>query len=207
MRHGSPSKTMTMPRRICVAGIAIKNRCLVIGASFFVPRARNSPEPARVKRSRDPLAFLRSLTAPSGEVRYSRTSRQTPVWVTAQAVMALSRKPLPLARVPRARRTGAPLPKPSATPTAAPARPAKPEKPRAPARRSEAAKRGRDASAGTGGDAASGGAGAPAGGAPGATAAVPASTALASTALATVLAPDRARAAGFAAGMAAAALL
>jgi hypothetical protein len=76
-------------------------------------------KPERVRRggSRDPLAYLRSLTAPSGEVRYSRTSRQTPVWVTAQAVMALARKPLPLARVPRARRS---VPKPKPAPTAAP---------------------------------------------------------------------------------------
>jgi hypothetical protein len=60
-------------------------------------------DPAAVRRngSRDPMSYLRSLTAPSGEVRYSRTSRQTPVWVTAQAVMALSRRPLPLAAVPR----------------------------------------------------------------------------------------------------------
>jgi energy-coupling factor transport system substrate-specific component len=44
------------------------------------------------------VAYLRSLTAANGEVRYSRTSRQTPVWVTAQAVMALAGKPLPIAR-------------------------------------------------------------------------------------------------------------
>jgi squalene-hopene cyclase-like protein/uncharacterized protein DUF6580/prenyltransferase/squalene oxidase-like repeat protein len=67
-------------------------------------------DPAKVRRggSRNPLAYLRSLTAPSGEVRYSRTSRQTPVWVTGQALMALARKPLPLAPVRRARRTSAP---------------------------------------------------------------------------------------------------
>ena len=48
-----------------------------------------------------PLAFLRSLMAGDGHVRYSRTSDQTPVWVTAQAMMALDRKPLPLsARAP-----------------------------------------------------------------------------------------------------------
>ncbi len=60
-------------------------------------------DPARVRRggSRDPLAYLRSLTAPSGEVRYSRTSRQTPLWVTGQVLLALARKPLPLGRVPR----------------------------------------------------------------------------------------------------------
>jgi energy-coupling factor transport system substrate-specific component len=85
-------------------------------------------EPAKVRRSgsRDPMSYLRSLTAAGGEVRYSRTSRQTPVWVTAQAVAALARKTLPLARVPRARRAAAtaapaqtPTPAPTATPTAA----------------------------------------------------------------------------------------
>jgi hypothetical protein len=48
-------------------------------------------------------------------VRYSRTSRQTPVWVTAQAVMALARKPLPLKPVKRAARTQA-APAATATP-------------------------------------------------------------------------------------------
>jgi prenyltransferase beta subunit len=37
-------------------------------------------------------AYLRSLTEPNGLVRYSRTSRQTPVWVSAQALMALNRR-------------------------------------------------------------------------------------------------------------------
>jgi prenyltransferase beta subunit len=37
-------------------------------------------------------AYLRSLTEPTGLVRYSRTGRQTPVWVSAQALMALRRK-------------------------------------------------------------------------------------------------------------------
>ena len=74
-------------------------------------------DPAKVRRSRDPLAYLRSLTSASGEVRYSRTSRQTPVWVTAQAVMALARKPLPLKPVARARRAAAApaAPAPAAT--------------------------------------------------------------------------------------------
>ena len=62
-------------------------------------------DPDRVRRggSRSPLAYLRSLRQGSGLVRYSRTSDQTPVWVTAQAAMALARKPLPLRRVPRRR--------------------------------------------------------------------------------------------------------
>ena len=89
-------------------------------------------DPAKVRRSRDPLAYLRSLTSPSGEVRYSRTSRQTPVWVTAQAVMALARKPLPLKPVARAKRAqAAPRRPPAATATAAPERAAAP----APAKR------------------------------------------------------------------------
>jgi energy-coupling factor transport system substrate-specific component len=63
--------------------------------------------PARVRRNstRDPMGYLRSLTAEDGSVRYSRSSRQTPVWVTGQAVAALARKTLPLAPVPRARRS------------------------------------------------------------------------------------------------------
>jgi hypothetical protein len=74
--------------------------------------------PGKVRRngSRDPMRYLRSLTAASGEVRYSRTSRQTPVWVTGQALAALSSKTLPLARVPRARRPRAAVA--TATPTA-----------------------------------------------------------------------------------------
>ena len=66
-------------------------------------------EPSRIRRggSRDPMRYLRSLTAASGEVRYSRSSRQTPVWVTAQAVAALARRTLPLKPVPRTRRAAA----------------------------------------------------------------------------------------------------
>jgi energy-coupling factor transport system substrate-specific component len=66
-------------------------------------------DPERIRRggSRDPLAYLRSLIEPSGAVRYSRTSRQTPVWVTSQALLALARKPFPLRAVARARRAPA----------------------------------------------------------------------------------------------------
>jgi energy-coupling factor transport system substrate-specific component len=45
--------------------------------------------------SRSPLAYLRSLVTPSGAVRYSRTSAQTPVWVTATALLGLAERPLP----------------------------------------------------------------------------------------------------------------
>ena len=50
-----------------------------------------------------PLQYLRSLIGSDGHVRYSRSSDQTPVWVTAQAVMALAGKPLPLTPVARKR--------------------------------------------------------------------------------------------------------
>jgi Prenyltransferase and squalene oxidase repeat len=50
------------------------------------------------------LGYLRGLQRGDGSVRYSSTSSQTPVWVTAQALMALERKPLPIAAVGRAER-------------------------------------------------------------------------------------------------------
>jgi energy-coupling factor transport system substrate-specific component len=46
--------------------------------------------------ARRPLAYLRSLADTDGSVRYNRTSRQSPVWVTAQALAALARKRLPV---------------------------------------------------------------------------------------------------------------
>ncbi len=67
--------------------------------------ARRDPEALHRGGARSPLAYLRSLTAADGSVRYSRTSTQDPVWVTGQAALALARRPFPLGRV--ARRTGA----------------------------------------------------------------------------------------------------
>jgi energy-coupling factor transport system substrate-specific component len=58
--------------------------------------------PSRFGREeRSPLAFLASLRAADGSYRYSRSSTQTPVWVTAQAIAAVRRKALPLRVVPR----------------------------------------------------------------------------------------------------------
>jgi energy-coupling factor transport system substrate-specific component len=87
--------------------------------------------PARVHRrgARSPLAYLRSLVGPDGAIRYSRTSTQTPVWVTAQALMALAGKALPLAPAPRAHRAAAapqPAPAPARASTPAPAATAEP---------------------------------------------------------------------------------
>jgi prenyltransferase beta subunit len=67
--------------------------------------AGRNPSKLRRNSTRDPMTYLRSLTAEDGSVRYSRSSRQTPVWVTGQALAALARKTLPLKRVPRAART------------------------------------------------------------------------------------------------------
>jgi prenyltransferase beta subunit len=49
------------------------------------------------QNSRSPVAYLESLLAPDGSVRYSRTGAQTPVWVTAQALTGLTARPLPIA--------------------------------------------------------------------------------------------------------------
>jgi prenyltransferase beta subunit len=46
--------------------------------------------------SRTASAYLASLMTRDGAVRYSRTSTQTPVWVTAQALAALAGRPLPV---------------------------------------------------------------------------------------------------------------
>jgi hypothetical protein len=47
--------------------------------------------------SRSPVAYLETLMAPDGSIRYSRTSAQTPVWVTAEALVALAGRPFPVA--------------------------------------------------------------------------------------------------------------
>jgi prenyltransferase beta subunit len=48
-----------------------------------------------------PISYIESLVAANGSVRYSRTSVQTPVWVTAEALVAMARKSLPLGPVAR----------------------------------------------------------------------------------------------------------
>jgi energy-coupling factor transport system substrate-specific component len=58
--------------------------------------ARRNPDRQRRRGARSPLAYLRSLQGRDGAFRYSRTSGQTPVWVTAQALAALARRPLPV---------------------------------------------------------------------------------------------------------------
>ncbi len=55
--------------------------------------------PATVSRrgSRSPIGYLQTLVTFGGSVRYSRTSAQTPVWVTAQAMIALAGRIFPIA--------------------------------------------------------------------------------------------------------------
>jgi len=54
--------------------------------------------PARLNRrgARSPIEYLRSLQSSGGAVRYSRSSSQTPVWVTAQALTGFRARPFPL---------------------------------------------------------------------------------------------------------------
>jgi energy-coupling factor transport system substrate-specific component len=56
-----------------------------------------SPATLRRAGAISPLAYLDSLVAPSGAVRYSRGVTQTPVWVTGEALMAMEGRPLPIA--------------------------------------------------------------------------------------------------------------
>ena len=51
--------------------------------------------------------YLTRLQRGDGHVAYSSSSNQTPVWVTAQALMALQGKPLPIATAPRKKRSPA----------------------------------------------------------------------------------------------------
>jgi hypothetical protein len=49
-------------------------------------------------------SYLVGLQRGDGSIAYSSSSNQTPVWVTAQALMALKGKPLPIASAPRRHR-------------------------------------------------------------------------------------------------------
>ncbi len=62
----------------------------------LVAAARNVSGVRRGRGGRSPLEYLQSLVAPNGSVYYSRTSAQTPVWVTAQALTALAGRPFPV---------------------------------------------------------------------------------------------------------------
>ncbi len=65
------------------------------GCSPPGPRRRRCIAPERPS----PDAYLLSLLAPDGSIRYARGQSQTPVWVTGEALMALAGRPLPIAPV------------------------------------------------------------------------------------------------------------
>ena len=58
---------------------------------------------ARRPPPRGALAYLRNLRRADGSFRYSRRYVTTPVWVTAQVLPALHRRPFPFGRSPSAR--------------------------------------------------------------------------------------------------------
>ncbi|MGA8364478.1 MAG: prenyltransferase/squalene oxidase repeat-containing protein [Solirubrobacteraceae bacterium] len=55
-----------------------------------------NPGAVRRRGSRTPIGFLESLRGSDGSIRYSRTGAQTPVWVTAQALIALAGRTFPV---------------------------------------------------------------------------------------------------------------
>ncbi len=89
------------------------------------------------------ISYLAGLQRTDGSIAYSASSAQTPVWVTAQALAALERAPLPLAAVPRERRpagTAAEAPPPAdATPAAPTAEPKAEPAPAGPAEKEDKA--------------------------------------------------------------------
>ncbi len=76
-------------------------------------------DPGGLRRGgHSPLDYLTSLIRPDGHIAYASGTDQTPVWVTAQALMALERKTLPLAPIAVAQAAAAAPVKPAARPRA-----------------------------------------------------------------------------------------
>ena len=88
------------------------------------------PSSLHRKGAPSPLDYLRSLIAGDGHVRYARGSDETPTWVTAEALMALDGKPLPVAAP--ARRTAPTPARPRTTTTTATTSTARPRQRRPP---------------------------------------------------------------------------
>jgi hypothetical protein len=79
-------------------------------------------DPAQVKRrGRSGMDYLRARQRADGSYAYNPASAQTPVWVTAQALLAVSREALPVEAVPREGNAGGnPAPSPDVAPGAEP---------------------------------------------------------------------------------------
>ena len=65
-------------------------------STAFAIQALTATRTVRRNGARSPVAYLLSLQDEDGSFRYSRTSDQTPTWVTAQALAAVARRPLPV---------------------------------------------------------------------------------------------------------------
>jgi hypothetical protein len=79
-------------------------------------------DPSRVRdHGHSPLDYLAGAQAADGHYRYSASSDQTPVWVTAQALTAVNRRAFPIAAVGRAPQAAKPA-SGGSTPSGAPAR-------------------------------------------------------------------------------------
>ncbi len=79
------------------SGGGSNSQSTAFGVQGLVAVGRN---PDKVRRAgRSPLTYLRRRIRANGSIAYSAASRQTPVWVTAQAVLALRKRALPIAAV------------------------------------------------------------------------------------------------------------
>lgn len=80
----------------------------------------------------NPIRYLVRLQRADGHIPYSRTSDQTPVWVTGQALLALERAPFPIPPAPRtASQRKQPVAKASAVKAAPEAKPNRKPRPKA----------------------------------------------------------------------------
>ena len=66
-----------------------------LAVQALVAAGRN-PDHQRRRGARSPLSYIRSLQTRGGYIRYSPSSSATPVWVTAQSLAALAKRPLPI---------------------------------------------------------------------------------------------------------------
>ena len=80
---------------------------------------RAARRPRSAARAARRCAYLATLQQGDGSFRYSRSSAQTPVWVTAQVVAALRRKPFPVQEPQRRRVQKTPEPAPASRSTKA----------------------------------------------------------------------------------------
>jgi len=65
----------------------------------FVAYGRDPEQLRKTPQANSAMTYLRSLQASDGSIQFSRTSRQSPVWVTSYALMALQKRPFPIGPV------------------------------------------------------------------------------------------------------------